>query len=380
MKDTGLDPTISALFESAKKKASKKDEWRKSGYECDPCDPLLPLQQPKAFYGENPQVEELIAKIIDFINDPAKDLLFLKGPQGSGKTIFALIFEEYSQKLNVSAIYQNASTFFTEQAFKPNETLSLGTNVESEDIIFLDNAFFLHKTLRRLLSLKQPSTRHSPKIIAIMDSTEFEIYRRLCIQRGDNAYQHFLPMPHSDSADISNILNRRLHVCYGDPFTPPLSDDVIADIAELSQGNPGIAIRILEEYIRATYPLSVEDTRHTFGINLKALKNFPPSKSPILREILVQEVRNKFLSQEKREYIIHKDLTSLMNKTKSTISHHLGDLLSCSLIYEQSTDRDKREKAYRPNKAIFGILEHLAFESTLTEDALIKFEGINREK
>jgi Holliday junction resolvasome RuvABC ATP-dependent DNA helicase subunit len=378
VKNLGLDPTISALFESAKKKAAKKDEWRKSGYKCNPCDPLLPLHQPKAFYGENPQIEELIAKIIDFINDPAEDLLFLKGPQGSGKTIFALIFEEYSQKLDVSATYQDASTFFAEHTFRPNEALSLTLNMESEDVIFLDRAFHLHKSLSKLLTLKPPTNRHSPKIIAIMNSTEFEIYRRFCIQKGDYTYQRFLPIPHLDSTDINNLLQQRLHVCYGNRINPQIPDDVIANIAELSLGNPGIAIRILEESLR--FSLSVEDLRHTFGINTKALKNFPPSKSPILREILIQEVRNEFLSQEKREYIIQKDITSLMNKTKSTISHHLGDLLSCSLIYEQSTDRDKREKAYRPNKAIFGILEHLAFESTFTEDALIKFEGINREK
>ena len=110
------------------------------------------------------------------------------------------------------------------------------------------------------------------------------------------------------------------------------------------------------------------------------LSNFPPSKSPILREILIREVQNEFLPPAKRAYIIHKELTIIMNKTKSTISHHLGDLLSGNLIYELSTDRDKRERAYRPNKAIFGILERLAFELTFTEDARITFEGINREK
>lgn len=378
MKDTELDPAISALFESAAKLVAQKKKWKKLGYKCDPCDPLLPIQQPKAFYGENPQVEELIAKIIDFIRDPTRDLLFLKGPQGSGKTIFSQIFEEYSQKLDVSATYQDASNFFAKRTFQPTEALTLTLNVDSEDVIFLDKAFYLHKTLSRLLALKPSTNRQSPKIIAIMRSTEFEIYRRFCIQTGDDTYQHFLSMPHLNPTDIYDLLQRRLHVCYGDPFTPHIPDNVIRDIVTLSLGNPGIAIRILEETQR--FSLSLEDLRHTFGIDPKALSNFPPSKSPILREILVREVRNEFLPREKREYIIHKELTSLMNKTKSTISHHLGDLLSCNMIYEQSTDRDKREKAYRPNKAIFGILEHLAFESSFTEDALITSEGINREK
>ncbi|UCG89834.1 MAG: ATP-binding protein [Candidatus Heimdallarchaeota archaeon] len=378
MKDTGLDPEISAIFESAARKVREHKKWRKLGYICDPCDPLLPLQQPKAFYGENPQIETLIAKIIDFIREPSKDLLFLKGPRGSGKTIFAQIFKEYSQKLKVSANYQDASAFFTERTFQPNEALSFSLNAETEDIIFLDKAFHLHRSLPKLLKLKSPANHHSPKIIAILDSTEFEIYRRLCIQRGDKTYQHFLPMSHLISVDISNILQKRLHICYGDPLTPPISDEIIRYIANLSFGNPGIAIRILDETLR--FSLSVEDIRYTFGINPEALNHFPTSKSPILREILVREVQNEFLPLEKREYIIHKELTLMMNKTKSTISHHLGDLLSNNLIYEQSTDRDKREKAYRPNKAIFGILEHLAFESTAAEDALITFEGINREK
>ena len=92
MNEDQLDPSISALFESAAKLAAQKDKWRTLGYICDPCDPLLPLQQPRAFYGENPQISTLIAKIVDFIRHSSRDLLILKGPQGSGKTIFAHIF------------------------------------------------------------------------------------------------------------------------------------------------------------------------------------------------------------------------------------------------------------------------------------------------
>jgi DNA-binding transcriptional ArsR family regulator len=379
LKEDQLDPAISALFESAAKLAAQKEKWRTLGYICDPCDPLLPLQQPKAFYGENPQVGTLIAKIVDFIHDSSQDLLILKGPQGSGKTIFAHIFQEYSQKLKVSANYQDASSFFTERTFQPNETLSFGLNLESEvDVIFLDKAFYLHKTLPRLLSLKSSANHHSPKIIAIMDNTEFEIYRRLCIQSGDKSYYHFLSMPHFTSTDISNILHRRLYLCYGGSNLPNIADNELQEIANLSIGNPGIAIRILEEFFR--FSRRVEDIRYTFGINPEILRTFPSSKSPILREILVREVQNDFLPPAKRKYLIHKVLTILMNKTKSTISHHLGDLLSGNLIYEQSTDRDLREKAYRPNKAIFGILEHLAFESAVTEATRITYEGINREK
>jgi predicted AAA+ superfamily ATPase len=177
VKSDKLDPSISALFESAAKLVAQKEKWRTLGYICDPCDPLLPLHQPKAFYGENPRIETLIAKIIDFIHEPTRDLLFLKGPRGSGKTVFAHIFKEYSQKLKVSANYKNASTFFTERTFQPNEALSFSLNMESEDdVIFLDEAFYLHKTLPKLLSLKPPTNQRSPKIIAIMDNTEFEIY------------------------------------------------------------------------------------------------------------------------------------------------------------------------------------------------------------
>ncbi|UCG03052.1 MAG: hypothetical protein JSW11_03500 [Candidatus Heimdallarchaeota archaeon] len=368
------DDHISELFEDAAKQQKQEKQRRRIGFLCDPCEPLLPLQQPKAFYGENPQFKNLIAKIIDFIHESENDLLFLKGPRGSGKTVFAHIFKEYSQKLNVLANYQDAATFFTERTVDPNETVSLNMELKS-DIIFLDNAFYLHKTLARLLSLKSPAD--SPKIIAIMDNTEFEIYRRLCIQSGDKTYQNFLSMPHLISSDIRDILNRRLKVCYGG-IDLPITEDECQKIAKLSLGNPGVALRILKEIF--TFSRRVEDIRYTFGINSKALKTFPLSKSPILREILVREVHNDFLPPAKRRYLIHKELTILMNKTKSTISHHLGDLLSGNLIYEQSTDRDLREKAYRPNRAIFGILERLAFELTFTEDAYITFEGINREK
>lgn len=376
MIDNHEDPP-DILFESVGRHRQQKRKLKELGFQCDPCDPLLPLHQPRAFYGEeNQPYQELIVKIIEFIEESPSDLLFLKGPRGTGKTIFARIFEEYCQKLNISAVYQDASTFFSESALDPNDTLHFSSNMDSGNVIFLDNAFHLHKTLPRLLSLKSPSTSRSPKIIAIMDSTEFEIYCRLCIQRGDTTYQHFVPMPHFSQSDINNLLKRRLQVCFREQKIPQITDKTISNIATLALGNPGVAIRILEDF----FSLGSEGLRFTFGIDTKVLGNFPQSKIPILGEILVREIQNEFLPREKREYIIHKKLTSLMNKTKSTISHHLGDLLSSNLIYEQSTDRDKREKAYRPNKAIFGILEYLTFESTIMEDTLLNFEGINHEE
>lgn len=377
MSDKPGDPA-STLFESAAKLAEEKRKLGELGFSCDPCDPLLPLHQPMSFYGEeNQQFKGLIVKILEFVQNSRIDLLFLKGPHGSGKTIFAQIFEEYSQKLNVSATYQDATTFFAERALDPDDTLSFSTQTASEDLIFLDNAFQIHKILQKLLSLNLSSSEPSPKIIAIMDSTEFEIYHRLCIQSGDSTYRHFLPMPHFDSSDIFNLLQRRFQICYGEHSTPRLSDQAISNIANLSLGNPGVAIRILEESLR--FSLRLEDLRFTFGINLDALTNFHPSKTPILREILVREIQNESLPISKQEYIIHKKLTSLMHKTKSTISHHLGDLLSSNLIYEQSTDRDKREKAYRPNKSIFGILEHCVFEASSADGARITSEGVHHE-
>ncbi|MFX0174169.1 MAG: hypothetical protein ACFE9L_19995 [Candidatus Hodarchaeota archaeon] len=373
------DPTITALFESAAQIVSKKKKWGKLGYSCDPCDPLLPLSHPKAFYGEKDQrFRDLIASIIDFIQEPKKDVLFLKGPRGSGKTIFARIFKEYSRQLDILASYQDAATLFLENVLHPKETISLSSNNESEVVIFLDNAFHLQKTLRKLTSLKPSPVSDSPKIIGIMDSMEFELYRRHCIQKGDKSYQYFLSMPFLNSNDIYNLLKKRISVCYDNQTIPTFLNDAISDISKMAFGNQGLAIRILEEALR--FSRSLEDLRISFGIDSEALNDFPPSKSPILREILVREVQNEFLPLTRREYLIHKDLTNLMNKTKSTISHHLGDLLSLNLIYEQSTAKDKREKAYRPNKTIIGVLEHLAFEKFFTEDTLAKTEGIKREK
>ncbi|MFX1516921.1 MAG: hypothetical protein ACFFC6_11460 [Promethearchaeota archaeon] len=371
MKNMIREDPISEYLEEASKQQQQAKGMRRVGFLCNPCDPLLPLQQPETFFGENPQIKTLIAKIIDFIHESANDLLFLKGPRGSGKTVIAHIFKEYGQKLNILVDYQDAKTFLTEKPIHPDEKIRF--KVEDKiDVIFLDRAFSIHKTLS---SINTPTK--SPKIIAIMDNTEFEIYRRLCIQRGDRSYQHFLSMPHLTSTDIIDLLDRRLKACYGG-LNPPITDDEREKISELAFGNPGVALKILLEFL--TISRRVEDIRFTFGIIPDALKTFPSSKSPILREILVREVRNDYLPPAKREYLIHKELTELMSKTKSTISHHLGDLLSGNLIYEQSTGRDLREKAYRPNKAIFGILERLAFKLTIPQDTQITFEGMNREK
>ncbi len=366
MSKDNSDP-ISIAFKSAVKQAEQKRNWLKSGYQCDPCDPLLPLNHPNAFYGENPLIINLIAQLIEFIQEPNdKDLLFLKGPKGSGKSIFAQIFERYRQQLNLSISYQDASGIITIQTDP--------SNIQC-DVIFLDSAFHWRNTLKSMFNT--PSHEHSPKIIAIMNSTEFEIYSRHCIKTGDNSYQNFFSMPHYSPSDINDLLLKRLVICYGEQDIPPKLEKVITEIAKLSFGNPGVAVRILEEKLR--FSRRLEDIRLSFGLIPKAFEDFPSSKAAILREILIRERKNDFLSPQKQNFIIHKVLTSLMNKTKSTISHHLSDLLSRNLIFEQPTARDKREKAYRPNKAILGILEYLAFE-TSPEDAFITLDGTYYEK
>lgn len=362
MSNDNSDP-ISQAFKSATKILEHKKSWQKYRYQCEPWHKLLPLTHSNAFYGENSQIIDLIARVIEFIQEPnSQDFLFLKGPTGSGKTIFAHIFEQYSQQLNLSISYQDASN--------PNQVDPLITQADSEDVIFLDNAFRSRNSL--LSTLNSTSTSNSPKIIALMKSSEFEIYRRRCIQTGDKFYTNFYSMPHYSTFDIIDLLNKRLIICFGEDSIPPPLEGVTEEIAELAFGNVGFAIDILKKVLKNSR--SLEEIRLDHGINFQALKDFSPSKSQILREILIRETENELLPPDDQKYIIHKVLTNLLNKTKSTISHHLSDLLSSNLIYEQSTSRDRRERAYRPHKGIFGILEYLAFESS-AEDAHIILDG-----
>jgi len=356
------DP-ISQAFKSATKILEHKKSWQKFRYQCEPWHELLPLTHSNAFYGENSQIIDLIAKIIEFIQEPnSQDFLFLKGPTGSGKTIFAHIFEQYSQQLSLSISYQDAS--------KPKQVDPLITQADSEDVIFLDNAFHSRNSLTS--TLNSASSSNSPKIIALMKSSEFEIYRRQCIQTGDKNYKNFYSMPHYSTLDIIDLLNKRLIICFGEDRIPPPLEGVTDEIAELAFGNVGFAIDILKQILLDSR--SLVKIRLSYGINFQALEDFSPSKSQILREILIRETENESLPPDDQKYIIHKVLTNLLHKTKSTISHHLSDLLSSNLIYEQSTTRDRREKAYRPHKGIFGILEYLAFESS-AEDAHIILDG-----
>ncbi len=353
----------------------KKRKWSRTGYQCNPCDPMLPLKHPNTFIeGKIPnrenesQIGYLIAQILESIQQPgSKDLLFLKGPKGSGKSIFAQIFEQYSQLIGLTSIYQNGYEILAKQV----DQFSL-----KEDIIFLDNAIHLQNTLKSILNSNTSS--NSPKIIAIMDSTEFEIYRRHCLQTGDKSYQNFFSMPIYTEFDISDILTKRLVMCNNEHIIPPKLLNIIKEIAKVSFGNPGIAIGLLDEILN--FPGSLDDLYLSFGINLKALEDFSPSKTQILREILIREIENKFLPPNEQNYIIHKELTNVLNKTKSTITHHLSDLLNSNLIYlEQSTIRDQREKAYRPKDSIFGILEYLVFESSAV-DTHITLDGTYHEK
>jgi len=372
-----LNPAISALFDSAADLISHKKQWRDHGLICDPCDPKLPLQQPEAFYGDKEEYIHLIVSIVDFINDSTYDLLFLKGPKGIGKTTFTRIFKDYCQQLSIKASYQDAAIILSEDPLK-NSDSSLNLVKDNADVIMVDNAFHLHHTLRKLQSLKHTPSESIPKIVAIMNSTEYEIYRRESIRFGETDYLHYCSMPIFQTSDIVSLLKKRLIVCSSES---DLSNSILAKIpmiASLSHGNPGFALRLLGEMLR--FSSNLDDTWITFGISRSHLQDFSPSKSPILREILIRELENDYRPSENRDYIIHKELTQLMNKTKSTISHHLSDLLALNLIYEQSTMKDRREKAYRPNKTIIGLLEHLAFEISPKETTFITNEGINHAK
>ena len=375
--NTEVNPTISALFDSAADLISHKKQWHDYGLICDPCDPKLPLQQPEAFYGDIEDYIHLIVSIVDFIKDSSNDLLFLKGPKGIGKTTFAKIFNDYCQQLNLKANYQDAAIILSENPLKHSNS-SLTLVKDEVDVILVDNAFHLHHTLRKLQSLKQTSSEGTPKIVAIMNSTEYEIYRRESIRLGETDYLHCCSMPIFQTSDIVSLLKKRLIVCSSESDLSNSTFAKIPMIASLSHGNPGFALRLLGERIR--FSSNIDDTWITFGISRSHIQGFSPSKSPILREILIRELENDYRSSENRDYIIHKELTQLMNKTKSTISHHLSDLLALNLIYEQSTLKDRREKAYRPNKTIIGLLEHLAFEISPKETTFITNEGINHAK
>jgi len=373
---TKLNPTISALFDSAADLISHKKQWHNHGLICNPCDPKLPLQYPEAFYGDKEEYIHLIVSIVDFIRDSTHDLLFLKGPKGIGKTTFAKIFNDYCQQLSITANYQDAAIILSGDTLE-NSDSSLTLTKDNVDVIILDNAFHLHHTLRKLQSLKHTTSESMPKIVAIMNSTEYEIYRRESIHFGETDYLHYYSMCVFQTSEIESLLKKRLIVCSSGS---DLSNSILAKIpmiASLSHGNPGFALRLLGEMLR--FSSNLEDTRITFGISHSHLQDFSPSKSPILREILIRELENDYRLSENCDYIIHKELTQLMNKTKSTISHHLGDLLALNLIYEQSTRKDRREKAYRPNKTIIGLLEHLVFEISAKETTFITKEGMNHE-
>ncbi|MHA1215302.1 MAG: hypothetical protein ACTSPG_08385 [Candidatus Hodarchaeales archaeon] len=364
MRKSGTNSSITELFKSAAKLASQRKTWGFLGYKYNPCEPLLPITLPETFYGEDKlSVKQLIANLISFIQDPSLDLLFIKGPVGSGKSIFARIFVKYSLQLGINAIYLDASELLS-------NTLA-GHWYERGDVIFLDNAFHLRETLRKISSLNTADDS-SPKIIAFMSSSEFESYRRHSLQIGDNTYRHFLSMYHFSDQDIIELLSRRLKSCLDGTALPDIYTPLLSDIASLSLGNPGVALRILDEAIK--FAVTPNDIRISFGIRPEAIKELPSSKIPLIRELLVREALNDYLPWDRRKYLIHKDFTSLLNKAKGTISHHLSDLISRNLIYENATARDRREKAYRPNRSILGILEHFAFEMPFNEDSLINLD------
>ena len=73
----------------------------------------------------------------------------------------------------------------------------------------VDNAFHLQHTLRKLQSLKHATSDSMPKIVAIMNSTEYEIYRRKSIHLGETDYLHFCSMPVFQTSDAEMIVTDR---------------------------------------------------------------------------------------------------------------------------------------------------------------------------
>ncbi|NHJ01896.1 MAG: hypothetical protein EAX86_07105, partial [Candidatus Heimdallarchaeota archaeon] len=286
------------------------------------------------------------------------------------------IFTAYSEKLSLTTLFQDAFTLVSAFKAQDQDLLdNLGQN--DQKLILLDNAFSIFRLLPKILSFDSDSLLHSPKIIAIMDSTEFEIYRRFCIIQGDRSYRCLHRFPRFSDAEIEKLLLKRVLICNDQEELASHTKMLIRNIAPIASGNPGLAIRILSEVL--TFTQTLEEIQFSFGLDPTLINDFPPSKAAILREILIREVQKTAQLVKDQDYLIHKELTTLMNKTKSTISHHLGDLLNRNLIYEQPTTRDRRVRAYRPNSAIFGILEQLAFETSSFDDIFISTEGIKRE-
>lgn len=381
MSPSEYESALSKLFAKGAHLAEEDLVRRTKGLKCDPCDPLLPLKHDEAFFGSEKQdFEKLIREIFRFLNEPTLPYLFLLGPQGSGKTIFTLICSKYIREQGFTAKYRDVKPLFADVPAKQMREESPFEDMEEKvDLVFYDNAFVIHQTLPDLLSMEGTEQPHRTKICLLMNYAELEAYRRHCILRsGNRSYQHFIIMPSLTTSDIKSLILSRLKVCYHDEALSTEFQSFLQIIPPLAHGNPGLALRLLEEAIR--FSSTKDDLRISLSVDLEMLTEFSGAKNPLIREILVREAQNEIRTSTEGTYLQNRDLVDLLQKSKGTISHHLRQLVQQNLLYEQPM-KDGREKAYRPNNTLFGLLEQFVFQSPHeTENLLLSSEGISHEE
>ncbi|MFW9854112.1 MAG: ArsR family transcriptional regulator [Candidatus Thorarchaeota archaeon] len=382
MNPSEYDSGLSELFTKAARLAEEELIRKSKGLECDPCDPLLPLKHGTAFFGReaNQNFELLVAEVFRFLKDPAPHYRFLIGPQGSGKTIFSRICTKYFHQKGYKAKYQDLKTLFGD--LLPNQVGKeppLEETEENNDVIFYDNAFVIHQSLPDLLSMEGAGKSQRTKVCLLMNLAEWEAYRRHCIVKsGNRSYQFFTLMPGLTSPNIKDLIKSRLQVCSGDEVLSVEFRQLLEIIPPLAHGNPGLAVRLLEEAIK--FSSTKDDLRISLSVDLETLTELSGTKIPLVREILVREAQNEIWTAKERTYLQNRDLVDLLQKSKGTISHHLRQLVQQNIIYEQPM-KDGREKAYRPNNTLFGLLEHYTFQSPYDLGNLShSLEGISHEE
>ena len=270
--------------------------------------------------------------------------LVINGVEGSGKTHLSLLVGELlgRNEPEISYVYKTPEEMKDEEKFS-----SMVSNLKSSDkckLLVIDDAW-KEKRISHVLKMLRDETSNilvmttwTPEALHMADERVTESFPK-------SAEIYLEPF---DRGQVDELLENVFSIMSTADENVDLSEEYIKEIHDISEGVPGLAVKLTKLSIKQSFHSerelidvnSVREVADKYGINniRNKLSNLSETKHLILEKTLVSS-DPRGLNPSK----IAKEL----KKDKSTISYHLRDLKKNDLIKKESYGR---QTFYTPQK------------------------------